>query len=173
MQTVSTALGELKALFPKVLGRPAPEIGSHAYSPFPPGVDPAAHVVEEVEHLKRLSERIGSAPKPVAWVPRMDSFVGKDALLVRLEVPGVSREHLQVFVVGAECVVRGNRSPGDNVELRPVALELPWGPFERRFLLPAGAQAERLTAEYRNGILELRVALADTATRKETKIDVR
>jgi HSP20 family protein len=159
MQDVSHALIEVKELYQQVLGKPAPEIIPGAYLSFPPGVDPLDHAIEEVAQLKKFSQQFATAPTPTAWVPRADVFATKEGLLVRVEIPGVNRETLKVFVSGNECVVRGElRTVAENEALRPVALERSWGPFERRFVLPAGSRPERVHARYRQGILELEIA---------------
>lgn len=173
MQEVTHALSDVKDLFPKVAGQPAPEVGPHQYTPFPPGVDPMVHAVQEVEHLKQLSQTITHTPTTPTWIPRADSFVADDAFVVRVEVPGVARDDLKVLVAGAECVVRGTRKPTESTEkLRPMTLERTWGPFERRFLLPAGSHPEQLSARYQDGVLELRMKVDPKRAPKEMKIEL-
>ena len=173
MQDVSQSLNEVKDLFQRVVGQPAPRIDPHAFSAFPLGVDPVDHAFREVEHLKQLTEQIALSPSPVAWTPRADIYVADDAFVIRLEVPGMPREDLKVFVVGGECVVRGERKrEQDTAKLRAMTLERPWGPFERRFVMPAGSHPGQLKAHYKEGILELRIATEAAATPKKTKIDV-
>ncbi len=171
MQDVTQALNEVKDLFHKVMGRPAPEIGPYAYAPFPPGVDPMVHTFQEVDYLKRISEGLLSTPP--TWLPRADCFVTEDAFVVRMEVPGVARDDLKVFFSMGECVVRGERKQFEGPhETRPLAIERPWGPFERRFALPAGSHPEQISARYSDGVLELHVKLDQARARKEMKIDI-
>lgn len=171
MQDVSHALSEVKDLFHKVTGQPAPEIAPPSYAPFPPGVDPMAHTVQEVDYLKRISEALLATPP--RWLPRADSFLTDDAFVIRVEVPGIGRDDLKVFYAMGECIVRGERKPAEGPdETRPVAIERPWGPFERRFALPAGSHPEQISASYRDGVLELRVKLDQARARREMKIDI-
>lgn len=171
MDEVSHALRDVKDLFQKVVGRPAPEIGPDSYAPFPVGVEPMVHATQEVDYLKRISEPFLATT--TRWVPRADSFVTDDAFVVQLEVPGVAREDLKVLYARGECIVRGERKPvGRSTELRQLTVERPWGPFERRFVLPAGSHPEQLSARYHDGILELRVKLDQARTPKEMEIDV-
>lgn len=170
-QDVSQALNEVKGLFHKVTGRPAPDIGPHSYAPFPPGVDPMLHTLQEVDYLKKVSEALLSTPP--RWLPRADSFLLEDAFVVRVEVPGVAREDLKVFFSMGECVVRGERKPFEGPDgTRPLGIERPWGPFERRFALPPGSHPEQISAHYQDGVLELRVKLDQARAPKEMKIDV-
>jgi len=173
MQNVSEALNEVKELYQQFLGRPAPEIMPGTYLSFPPGVDPMNHALEEVEQLKKISQHLATAPAPIAWVPRADTFATKDGLVMRLEIPDVDRDTLKVFLSGAECVVRGERKAVVGEEwMRPVVLERSCGPFERRFVLPAGTQPDHITARYRDGVLELKVAGDGPGITSETTVEV-
>jgi len=173
MQELEEKLKEVKDLHQKVLRRPAPELEPQSYFPFPPGVDPIRHALLEAQQLAAFAEQTAFAPRPHAWVPRADTFATKDEFIVRLEIPGVSREDLKVFVVGGECVVRGERKPlqrGDTS--RPIAQERPWGEFERRFVVPVGCRLEKLKARVADGELELRIPLAPIEVQKEREVEV-
>lgn len=173
MQEVNQALNEVKELYQKILGRPAPDLEPGAFVSFPPGVDPLNHVVHEVQHLKHLSEQVAMAPKPVSWVPLADCFASEDEFVIRLEIPGIERKELKVLVAGGECLVRGERKqPMQLVEMRPVSVEQAWGPFERRFPLPSGCLSDKVTARYDEGVLEVRVPVKAQEVPKETKVEV-
>lgn len=173
MQQVNQALNEVRDLYAKLVGTPAPELQPGYYAPFPPGVDPIDHAVEEIHRLKELADEVAAIPPPATWIPRADCFASKEAWTVCLEIPGVKREDLKVVVDGGECVVRGERKlPDKDSGLRPLALERPWGHFERRFLLPAGAHGDNLSAHYTDGVLELKLAVEGVGIpeRKEVKV---
>jgi HSP20 family protein len=78
-----------------------------------------------------------------------------------------------VLVAEGECIVRGERpSPKQDDDLRPLALELPRGAFERRFPLPLHAEVDGLTAKYADGLLEIRIPIAEMAAPQEKKVEV-
>lgn len=173
MQEITQTLDEVKGLYHKVLGKPAPEIEPASYVPFPPGVDPIKMAIEEVRHLKRFSEELAHAPAPIAWVPRADSFVTNDGIVIYLEIPGMSREDLKVFAVGQELIVRGDRRPENNTaDLRPLAIERAWGPFERRFALPPGTPVDHVHARYLHGVLEIKVTGKVTGLSTEMAVEI-
>jgi HSP20 family protein len=173
MQELDQALKEVRGLHKKVLGRAAPELGPESFFPFPAGVDPVKHALRELESLRQLVEATAFAPRPDAWTPLADTYVAKGEFIVRLEVPGVSREDLTVVVVGRECIVRGERkSPQQVGDMRPVAIERPWGAFERRFVIPTGGRAEEMKARVTDGVLELRIPTEVVEHRKEHKVNV-
>jgi HSP20 family protein len=174
MTEATQALNEMKDIYASLLGHPAPEIGPGWYAPFPPGVDPLRFAIQELEDLKQLRARITAPVFPVAWVPRADVFALEDALVIRVEIPGASREGLKVLVERDACIVRGERKPFENAkEVRPLGVECPYGPFERRFPLPARADADRLTARCVDGVLELRIpVLALVGEAKEMTVEI-
>ena len=48
----------------------------------------------------------------------------------------------------------------------------PWGPFERRFVLPGGANLEKVTARFRDGVLEVRIATNGEDLPRERNVEV-
>lgn len=172
MQALAQTLEELKDLHQKVFGRAAPEMGPHSLLPFPPGVDPIEHARTEAQHVARLFEQLAFVPKPDAWSPPADSFVSENAVVVHIEIPGISREDVKVHVVGHECIVRGSRKPPQCAEgMRPMALERPWGSFERRFMLPTGSRSGEISARCIDGVLELNIPV-DSVSLPEEQIEI-
>ena len=164
MTEVASALNEVRSLYAKYLGQPAPEIGPGWYAPFPPGIDPIRYAIQEVGELKRHLA--------VAWVPRADVYGTKDAVVFHVEIPGVGREQVKVLVAEGECIVRGTRATAtDQADLRPLGIELPYGAFERRFPLPIHADADKLVARYADGILEVTIPILEVAPPKEMKVE--
>jgi len=173
MTEVTQALDDMKALYTTLLGGPAPEITAGWSAPFPPGVDPLAFAVQEVRDLEQLATRMQALPRTVAFIPRADLFAAKDALVIRVEVPGVAKDGLKVLVDEGECIVRGERKPFEiSAELRPIGIELAYGSFERRFALPRHADTAKLTAKVADGVLEVRIPIEAEAAPKEMKVEV-
>ena len=84
MQALTQALGEMKDLFEQVTGRPVADWESRRFVPFPHGVDPRTHALQELEALKRLQQRTAFAPQPGAWMPAADSFLTEAGFLIRM-----------------------------------------------------------------------------------------
>ena len=112
-------------------------------------------------------------PRPVAWIPRADLYAAKDVLVIRLEIPGIGKDDLKVCLAEGSCVIRGERKPASAApELRPLGVELAYGPFERRFVLPRDADTAHLTARYGEGILEVRIPILAEVAEKDVKVEV-
>lgn len=172
MQALEQALEDVKALHAEVVGKPAPDLAPDAFIPFPPGVDPVRGALAGVTALRELWERLKLAPRTAAWMPLADVHATDAELVLRLEIPGVSREDVKVLTTRGECIVRGERKPPSlSPSARPVALERAWGPFERRFLLPVGARTDEMKARIGSGLLELRIPLERGAHEREQEIE--
>ncbi len=172
MHELEQALEDVKTLHEKVFGYPASPRSYQSRVPFPPGADPIRDALEGVRSLKEAWQHASQMPRPTSWTPPADCHAADAEFLVCMELPGVSREDVKVFLIGAECVVRGERKPPHAGDLRPVSLERPWGPFERRFLLPAGSRATEMKARLSSGLLELRIPLERGRAEREQKIEV-
>jgi HSP20 family protein len=98
-------------------------------------------------------------PSPV-WTPAMDVYETVDALVIVLDLAGVDAEHTEVRAEPHLLVVRGMRRERHARE-RPdeqrsyLALEIPYGRFERSVRLPAGLDTSAARASYREGLLEI------------------
>lgn len=169
MQELTQALDEMKGLYQRVVGQPPPTLDPHAYAPFPAGVDPIRHARLEAQQMKEVVDRVRPSP---SWMPPTDCFLRAEEFLARIELTGVKREDLEVFVVAGECVVRGERKAPDFGKLRPLAIERPWGRFERRFALPLGCRVDALRARLEDGVLEVTVPVDALEGPKQQRVEV-
>lgn len=172
MQQLTQALDEMRGLYERVVGQPAPALQPQSFAPFPIGVDPVQLAQYEVRQVTELVDRMAGAPRPGVWAPTADTFLADEEFVVRVELAGVSPEDLKVFVVGGECVVRGERKAPRADTLRRLSMERPWGTFERRFVLPFGSRLDALKARFADGVLEVRVPVDGAGLPKEQKVEV-
>jgi HSP20 family protein len=98
-------------------------------------------------------------PSPV-WTPAMDVYETVDSLVIVLDLAGVDAEQAEVRAEPHLLVVRGMRRERHARE-RPdeqrsyLALEIPYGRFERSVRLPPGLDTSAARASYREGLLEI------------------
>jgi len=86
------------------------------------------------------------------------------------EVPGVSAEDLHLAVLGDSVTLRGERKSEAGEGERYYRRERPMGTFERTLTLPAPIDPDSVTAEYRNGILRVRMEKAEEAKAKKIAV---
>jgi len=165
------AVEEVKELHQRILGRPAPKLDPLGHLPMPQGVDAVDYALQELNQLRWIAEQLQYAPQPTAWYPQADCYATQDGLVLRMEISDVDRDALKILVREGECIVRGVRKqPTTTDGMRPVMLERPWGPFERRLPLPAGVNSDKVAAKVQDGMLELRVAVPQENLFKEAQI---
>jgi HSP20 family protein len=96
------------------------------------------------------------------YSPPADVYYEADPgrIVVRLEIPGVEREEINLLVDRRQVVVRGERRFPRASTRSYQQVELDYGPFERRLQLAVDIDPDKTTASYDNGILEVHLALA-------------
>jgi HSP20 family protein len=79
-------------------------------------------------------------------------------LRVRVELPGIPRDEIEVGIVGGGLVIRGERRPEPAAaQEHPLRLERSFGPFQRSLNLPPNVHPSGARALCRDGILEVRL----------------
>jgi HSP20 family protein len=90
-------------------------------------------------------------------------------LVVRMELPGIDPEKMDVTVDGTTLRVRAERRVSSDDPGNYLRREFAYGVFERQVTLPDGIDPEKMSARYDAGILEVRIPHEDT---KAVKIPV-
>jgi len=102
----------------------------------------------------------GTACPGYVWMPMADITETAQALVLRIELPGVAPEQVLVEVADGALVVRGERpsdSCGEDADTAYHLMERAHGPFARRFPLPEDAHGEGISANLREGLLTVTV----------------
>ena len=97
-----------------------------------------------------------------AWTPATEVRTGDDGWKVRMALPGIDPGDVHVDLHGGSLTISGERTH-TRENGNGYASEIRYGRFERVFTLPAKVDAERVSAHYENGMLELTLPLAETA----------
>ena len=106
------------------------------------------------------------------WAPAVDVEETADELVLRAEVPGLSRDDIEVELEDGVLTIQGEKKYEKKEEnAQGLLYERRWGTFNRRFTLPRAVAADGITADLHNGILTVRVPKAEEA--KGRKIEVR
>lgn len=110
-----------------------------------------------------------SAPR--TWSPSVDVLETQEAVTLHLELPGMKQEEIDIELSGEILTVRGERKL-NHEEKRDhyVRIERSYGRFQRTFTLSTPIQSDKVTAAYRDGILE--ITLPKSEETKPRKIAV-
>jgi len=106
-----------------------------------------------------------------AWAPPVDIFEKQDHLVMRAEIPGVEMEDVNVRIENGVLTLHGERKQETEVtEETAYRMERVHGTFTRSFTLPTTVDAAKVTATYKNGVLEVIVPKVETAKPKQIEI---
>jgi HSP20 family protein len=98
------------------------------------------------------------------WAPPVDLYETDDALILKAELPGVSKDDVSVEVHQNTLLLRGQRRHEAEVkEDNYHRMERAYGTFQRSFVLPTLMDQEHVQATYKDGVLELRLPKSEAA----------
>ena len=106
-----------------------------------------------------------------AWSPALDVREDKESFIIRAELPGLKREDIEVSLQDGALVISGERKfekAEEGVEVH--RQERYYGKFQRALTLPEPVAADKVKADYKDGVLT--VTLPKTEEAKPKKIDV-
>jgi HSP20 family protein len=142
-------------------------------------------VLSPFEQLRRLQEemnRMFAAPFGEGAeggelfqtrAPALDLYEGKDNIVARLELPGVSKEAIEVSVHEGVLSVSGERQPTEVAgSLAQHRSERFAGRFNRAVSLPKPVKADEVTANYRDGILTVTLPKTEAAKPRQVAVSV-
>jgi HSP20 family protein len=109
-----------------------------------------------------------------SWVPPVDIYetTGRD-LIIKAELPDMNREDVEVTVENNTLTLRGNKSfPSDVKEEQFRRVERRYGSFVRSFTLPNTVDATKVSAEYKNGVLAVKLPFREEARPRTINVEV-
>lgn len=136
--------------------------------------DPFRDVMTLQHRLNRLLGDTSSSYGPEgvgSWVPPVDIVEEPERLLFRAEIPGVSKDDIDIKVENGTLILRGEKKQEREVEGETAhRVERFYGAFTRSFALPATIDAEKIQARYKDGVLELVLPKAEIAKPRKIQI---
>jgi HSP20 family protein len=108
------------------------------------------------------------------WVPPVDIYQSSDQQLVlKAELPDVAREDIDITVENFVLTIKGEKKLSGDVKGEQFHhVERRYGTFSRSFSLPQTVDAGKVSAEYKNGVLSVRLPLREEAKPRQIKVDV-
>jgi HSP20 family protein len=111
------------------------------------------------------------------WMPPVDIYqTSEHELVLKAELPEMSREDIDITVENFVLTIKGEKKFGVGMEGVKEEqfhhVERRYGAFSRSFSLPQTVDAGRVSAEYKNGVLTVRLPLREEAKPRQIKVDV-
>jgi HSP20 family protein len=110
----------------------------------------------------------------LAWAPSMDMYEKEDSYILRFDLSGVKPEEVDISMSGDTLTVKGDRNPPEGIkEEEWQASEMCYGPFSRSITFPMGVNADKIEANFDNGILEIHLPKTEEVKPKQIKIQAK
>ena len=118
------------------------------------------------ERLERLSSH-----HPDSWTPAIDVFETPDRYVVAAELPGLTRDQIELAMADSQLTIRGQRSEAPRDDAHYHQVERGHGAFSRTFEFADKIDVDQVTADLKQGVLT--VVLPKVPPPPTRKIDVR
>lgn len=110
----------------------------------------------ETEQLFKRYEDNDSSVATVSWAPAVDIKEEEQHFVIQADIPGVDPKDIEVSMEKGVLSLKGERKFEKEVEKDNYKrVERVYGTFHRRFTLPETADAEKISASGKNGVLEI------------------
>jgi HSP20 family protein len=111
---------------------------------------------------------------PNTWMPPVDIFQSSDhELVLKAELPDMAREDIDITIENFVLTITGEKKAvGDVKDEQYHHMERRYGSFSRSFSLPQTVDPNRVSAEYKNGVLTIKLPLREEAKPRSIKVDV-
>lgn len=125
--------------------------------------DPFREVTSLRDEVNRLFSRtLGDGHGGSVWSPPVDVFDKEDEIVLKAELAGLGPDDIDIEVDDNVLTITGERRFEETVEEgRYYRLERAYGSFSRSLTLPQGAKADQISADFEDGVLQVRVPKAD------------
>jgi len=109
-----------------------------------------------------------------SWVPPVDIYQNGDhEVVLKAELPEMTREDIDITVDNGTLTIRGEKKLSNEVKEEQFhRVERRYGAFARSFSLPQTVDSTKVAAEYKNGVLTVRLPLREEAKPRQIKVDV-
>jgi HSP20 family protein len=112
-----------------------------------------------------------------AWMPAVDIYQSGDhEVVLKAELPGLEREDIDIDIENFVLTIKGEKKfAGGNDTVKEEHfhhVERRFGSFSRSFSLPQTVDTGKVAADYKNGVLTIRIPLREEARPRTIKVDV-
>lgn len=123
---------------------------------------------EDATQRRSQAEPAGDEFERADWTPAADIYETESGFLLALDLPGIDREALEIDAEDNRLIVKGTRMITESKQHRT---ERPRGKFLRTFSVPGSVDQSKIGAEYKDGVLQIR--LPKRTEQKPKKIDIK
>lgn len=109
-----------------------------------------------------------------SWVPPVDIFQnGAHEVVIKAELPDMKREDIDITVDSGTLTIKGEKRLTSEVKEEQFhRIERRYGTFSRTFSLPPAVDASKVAAEYKDGVLTVKLPVREEAKPRQVKVEV-
>lgn len=108
------------------------------------------------------------------WAPACDIYETENEIVVKAELPEVKKENVQITLENNLLTIRGERKFEEETKKENYhRIERTYGEFIRSFTLPTFINAEKITAEFKDGVLRVTIPKREEAKPKQIEVKVK
>jgi HSP20 family protein len=108
------------------------------------------------------------------WSPAVDILETENDLVLKADLPDVRLEDIDVRVENHTLSVKGERRFEEDVAEKGYhRIERSYGSFVRSFAVPNSVDTEKVSADYKNGVLTVKLPKKENAKPKQVKVEVK
>lgn len=117
--------------------------------------------------------RVLGDPGARPWTPAVDIVEGENDLVLRADVPGIDLQEIDIRLENGTLTIKGERKfEAANNGRGYHRVERAYGTFARSFALPDTVDTEKVSADYKDGVLTITVPKKELAKPRSIKIEV-
>ncbi len=115
------------------------------------------------------AEELGDA----TWTPKVDIYETENAYVLNAELAGLTKDQIDIDINDGTLTIKGEKKFEEKVEKdNYVRVERSYGNFSRSFVLSDDVAPEGITANYKEGVLEVTLPKKEEAQSKEIKVEI-
>jgi HSP20 family protein len=171
------------------------EVAPRTAAPMKPSISPFASMRRFAEDMDHLFESFGIPSRfhwprfltrghepfrrepgfvPGEWSPKIDVLEREGHLVIRADLPGMSKDDVKVEIHENALTIHGERKSEKKDEREGYCYsECSYGSFYRAIPLPEGTDTSKAAADFRNGVLEVTVPVAARQESKTRRLEVK
>jgi HSP20 family protein len=132
--------------------------------------DPFREMTQAQSQFSKLVDQVWGG-RQESWLPAIDVFDAKEAVVLKAELPGMDPDDIQIEVEDNVLTLKGERRFEEEVdEERYYRVERRYGSFQRSLALPQGMQAAAISASYEDGVLTITVPKVEEEKPKRIEV---
>jgi len=106
-------------------------------------------------------------------VPAVDLYEGKEEVVLKAEVPGLSKEDIKIDLTDSMVTISGEKKKEEEVKEEAYTYsERSYGSFSRSLQLPCAVKADKVKATFKNGILEVKLPKTEDAKKRHVTVKI-